>query len=154
MFLAAAPRQGNSCPVSAASDAENALGRTACAGRDDLSHLRFPVFGFALRPHSNRPGPAIVQDPPRPAAERTTMRKAPSPWPSCATNTSKRARPASKSTPFLCCKDCNHTKDTRSPETEASLTAKLKRGIFAALYFLVCLAALELSGINLEDVRT
>ena len=37
-------------------------------------------------------------------------------------------------------------------ETEASLTMKLKRGAFAASFFLACLAALELSGVNLEDV--
>jgi hypothetical protein len=37
-------------------------------------------------------------------------------------------------------------------ETEASVTAKLKRGTFAATWFLACLAALELSGVSLEDV--
>ena len=37
-------------------------------------------------------------------------------------------------------------------ETEASLTMKLKRGAFAASFFLACLAALELEGVRLEDV--
>ena len=37
-------------------------------------------------------------------------------------------------------------------ESEASLTMKLKRGAFAASFFLAALAALELSGVNLEDV--
>jgi hypothetical protein len=37
-------------------------------------------------------------------------------------------------------------------ETEASLTMKLKRGAFAASFMLASLAALQLPGINLEDV--
>jgi hypothetical protein len=37
-------------------------------------------------------------------------------------------------------------------ETEASLTMKLKRGTFAASFLLASLAALEASGIQLEDV--
>ena len=37
-------------------------------------------------------------------------------------------------------------------ETEASLTMKLKRGAFAASFFLACLAALELDGVRLTDV--
>ena len=37
-------------------------------------------------------------------------------------------------------------------ETEASITMKLKRGTFAATWFLACLAALELDGIRLEDI--
>ena len=37
-------------------------------------------------------------------------------------------------------------------ETEASITMKLKRGTFAATFFLACLAALELEGIRLEDI--
>jgi virulence-associated protein VapD len=37
-------------------------------------------------------------------------------------------------------------------ETEASITMKLKRGTFAATFFLACLAALELDGIRLEDI--
>ena len=37
-------------------------------------------------------------------------------------------------------------------ETEASITNKLKRGTFAATWFLACLAALELPGVALEDV--
>ena len=37
-------------------------------------------------------------------------------------------------------------------ETEASLTMKLKRGAFAASFFLACLAALELEGVALADV--
>lgn len=37
-------------------------------------------------------------------------------------------------------------------ETEASVTMKLKRGSFAATWFLACLAALELEGVRLEDI--
>jgi Domain of unknown function (DUF6471) len=37
-------------------------------------------------------------------------------------------------------------------ETEGSITMKLKRGTFAATFFLACLAALELDGISLEDL--
>jgi hypothetical protein len=37
-------------------------------------------------------------------------------------------------------------------ETEASITMKLKRGTFAATFFLACLAALELDGVSLEDL--
>jgi hypothetical protein len=37
-------------------------------------------------------------------------------------------------------------------ETEASITAKLSRGTFAATFFLACLAALELEGVRLEDL--
>jgi hypothetical protein len=37
-------------------------------------------------------------------------------------------------------------------ETRNSITAKLARGTFAATFFLACLAALELNGINLEDI--
>ena len=37
-------------------------------------------------------------------------------------------------------------------ETEASLTKKLKRGAFAASFFLASLAALGLSGVSREDV--
>ena len=37
-------------------------------------------------------------------------------------------------------------------ETEASITSKLNRGTFAAVFFLACLAALELEGVRLEDV--
>lgn len=37
-------------------------------------------------------------------------------------------------------------------ETEASITMKLKRGTFAATWFLACLAALELEGVRLEDL--
>ena len=37
-------------------------------------------------------------------------------------------------------------------ETEASITNKLKRGTFAATWFLACLAALELEGVRLEDI--
>jgi hypothetical protein len=37
-------------------------------------------------------------------------------------------------------------------ESEASITMKLKRGTFPATFLLACLAALELSGISLEDV--
>jgi Domain of unknown function (DUF6471) len=37
-------------------------------------------------------------------------------------------------------------------ETEASITNKLKRGTFAATFFLACLAALEIEGVRLEDI--
>jgi hypothetical protein len=37
-------------------------------------------------------------------------------------------------------------------ETKASITAKLKRGTFAAIFLLVCLAALEAEGVRLEDI--
>ncbi|MGO8866127.1 MAG: DUF6471 domain-containing protein [Alphaproteobacteria bacterium] len=37
-------------------------------------------------------------------------------------------------------------------ETEASITAKLARGTFSATFFLVCIAALELTGVALEDL--
>jgi hypothetical protein len=37
-------------------------------------------------------------------------------------------------------------------ETEAGITMKLKRGTFAATFFLACLAAMELEGIALDDI--
>lgn len=37
-------------------------------------------------------------------------------------------------------------------ETEASITAKLKRGTFSATFLLASLAALEADGLRLEDV--
>ena len=37
-------------------------------------------------------------------------------------------------------------------ETRDSVAAKLKRGTFAATFFLACLAALELTGMALEDL--
>ena len=37
-------------------------------------------------------------------------------------------------------------------ETEESIKQKLKRGTFAATFFMACLAALELRGFNLEDL--
>ena len=37
-------------------------------------------------------------------------------------------------------------------ETEASITMKLKRGTFAATFFLAALAALELEGVQLADI--
>jgi hypothetical protein len=37
-------------------------------------------------------------------------------------------------------------------ETRDSIAAKLKRGTFAATFLLACVAALGLSGIDLEDV--
>jgi virulence-associated protein VapD len=37
-------------------------------------------------------------------------------------------------------------------ETEGSITMKLRRGAFAATFFLACLAALELDGVRLEDI--
>ena len=37
-------------------------------------------------------------------------------------------------------------------ETEESIKQKLKRGTFAATFFMACLAALELEGFHLEDL--
>ena len=37
-------------------------------------------------------------------------------------------------------------------ETRDSIAAKLKRGTFAATFLIACIAALELTGINLEDI--
>jgi hypothetical protein len=37
-------------------------------------------------------------------------------------------------------------------ETEASITNKLKRGTFSAIFLLACLAALEAEGVRLEDL--
>jgi Domain of unknown function (DUF6471) len=37
-------------------------------------------------------------------------------------------------------------------ETEASITNKLKRGTFSATFLLACLAALELEGVQLEEI--
>jgi len=37
-------------------------------------------------------------------------------------------------------------------ETRDSVAAKLKRGTFAATFFLGCLAALEMEGMRLEDL--
>ena len=37
-------------------------------------------------------------------------------------------------------------------ETEASVTMKLKRGSFAASWFLACLAALGLQNLSIEDI--
>ncbi|WP_246785345.1 DUF6471 domain-containing protein [Bradyrhizobium sp. cir1] len=37
-------------------------------------------------------------------------------------------------------------------ETEASVTNKLARGTFPATFFLVCIAALELDGVALEEI--
>ncbi len=37
-------------------------------------------------------------------------------------------------------------------ETEDSITAKLKRGTFTAIFLLACLAALEAEGVRLEDI--
>jgi len=37
-------------------------------------------------------------------------------------------------------------------ETEDSIKAKLKRGTFAATFLFACLAALELEGLNLEEL--
>ena len=37
-------------------------------------------------------------------------------------------------------------------ETRDSIKSKLKRGTFAATFFLACLAALELDGVSLEDI--
>jgi hypothetical protein len=37
-------------------------------------------------------------------------------------------------------------------ETKAGITMKLKRGTFAATFFLACLAAMELEGVVLEEI--
>lgn len=37
-------------------------------------------------------------------------------------------------------------------ETEAGITMKLKRGTFAATFFLACLAAMELEGVLLDEI--
>lgn len=37
-------------------------------------------------------------------------------------------------------------------ETEAGVTTKLKRGSFTAIYFLACVAALELQQVVLEEI--
>jgi Domain of unknown function (DUF6471) len=37
-------------------------------------------------------------------------------------------------------------------ETEAGITMKLKRGTFAATFFLACLAAMELEGVALDEI--
>jgi hypothetical protein len=37
-------------------------------------------------------------------------------------------------------------------ETEASITNKLKRGTFAATFMLAALAALELQGVNIDEL--
>ena len=37
-------------------------------------------------------------------------------------------------------------------ETEAGITMKLKRGSFTAIFFLACVAALELEGVALEEI--
>ena len=43
-------------------------------------------------------------------------------------------------------------KDHGLSETRDSIAAKLKRGTFAATWFLAVLAALELNGVRLEDL--
>lgn len=42
------------------------------------------------------------------------------------------------------------TAETR--ETEAGITMKLKRGTFAATFFLACLVTMELEGVVLEEI--
>ena len=37
-------------------------------------------------------------------------------------------------------------------ETEAGVTMKLKRGTFTAIFFLACIAALELEQVVLEEI--
>jgi len=37
-------------------------------------------------------------------------------------------------------------------ETEAGITMKLKRGTFTAIFFLACIAALELEQVVLEEI--
>ncbi len=43
-------------------------------------------------------------------------------------------------------------KDHGLEETEASITSKLARGTFAATFFLAALAALEMDGLQLENL--
>jgi Domain of unknown function (DUF6471) len=43
-------------------------------------------------------------------------------------------------------------KDHGLNETRDSIAAKLKRGTFAATFFLGCVAALEMGGVRLEDI--
>lgn len=43
-------------------------------------------------------------------------------------------------------------KDHGLDETRDSVAAKLKRGTFAATFLLACIAALGLTGIDLEDI--
>jgi hypothetical protein len=38
------------------------------------------------------------------------------------------------------------------PETEVTITGKLARGAFSAAFFFACLAALELTGVDLSDL--
>lgn len=40
----------------------------------------------------------------------------------------------------------------QKPETEAGVTMKLKRGTFSAVFFLACIAALELEQVVLEEI--
>ena len=37
-------------------------------------------------------------------------------------------------------------------ETEAGITIKLKRRTFSAVFFLACIAAMELEGVALEEI--
>lgn len=43
-------------------------------------------------------------------------------------------------------------KDHGVTETRGSIASKLKRGTFAAKFFLACLAALETEGVGLADI--
>lgn len=43
-------------------------------------------------------------------------------------------------------------KDHGVTETRNSIASKLKRGTFAATFFLACLAALEMKGVSLADI--
>ncbi len=43
-------------------------------------------------------------------------------------------------------------KDHGVTETRDSIASKLKRGTFAATFFLACLAALEMKGVSLADI--
>ncbi|WP_298367609.1 DUF6471 domain-containing protein [uncultured Bradyrhizobium sp.] len=44
------------------------------------------------------------------------------------------------------------TKHGLKDETEAGITMKLKRGSFTAIFFLACVAALELEQVVLEEI--
>ncbi|SDS05594.1 hypothetical protein SAMN05444158_0860 [Bradyrhizobium canariense] len=46
----------------------------------------------------------------------------------------------------------NVSKKHSFSETGASITNKLKRGTFSAKFFLVCIAAVELEGVVLEEI--
>jgi hypothetical protein len=42
--------------------------------------------------------------------------------------------------------------DAQSRDTEASITNKLKRGMFSATFFQACIVAMELDGVALDEI--